>query len=82
MPRKNQNKSRNVRKTRKTRNRKNKSINTKSRRYRVKGGCENGTCLSPNSPPWISKGGSYLEDILNKDLYDHTTDKSFYSSAN
>lgn len=82
MPRKTQNKSRNVRKTRKIR--KSKTINrnkSKPRRYRVKGGCENGTCLSPNSPPWITKGG-YLEHAINKDIYDHATDQSFYSSAN
>jgi hypothetical protein len=54
---------------------------SKTRRYR--GGCENDSCsLSgsslSNSQLWTSKGGS---DTISKDIYDHRTDKIFYSSS-
>ena len=83
MPIKSQNKSQNKSRKNKSQKRKNSRSRTiksmpKRYKYRVKGGCENGTCLSSNSQPWISKGGSYLE-LLNKDIYNHTTDDIFYS---
>ena len=54
----------------------------KSRKYRGRGGCENDSCsLSgsalPSAPLWFSKGGC----TINKDIYDHRTDGTFYSAA-
>lgn len=64
----------------KTRSKSLKSIR-KSRKYRGRGGCENGSCssCSPTSALWTSKGGS---DLISKDIYNHATDQTFYSSAN
>ncbi len=55
----------------------------KSRKYRGRGGCENDSCsLSgsalPGAPLWLSKGGC----TISKDIYNHATDQTFYSSAN
>ena len=74
MPRKTQ-----IRKSKKSKGKtRTKKSFRKSRKYR--GGCENGSCSScSNSPLWTSKGGS---DLISKDIYNHATDQTFYSSAN
>jgi len=60
----------------------NKSRIHKSRKYRARGGCENESCslngsALPGSPLWTSKGGC----TINKDIYDHRTDGTFYSAV-
>jgi hypothetical protein len=52
----------------------------KTRKYRGKGGCSNGTCMSNSSPQWNSKGGD--PEAISKDINNYVTDGSFYSSAN
>jgi len=52
---------------------------SKSRKYRGRGGCQNGSCvIESNAPIWTTKGGC----TISKDIYDHTTDRIFYSPAN
>lgn len=53
---------------------------SKSRKYRGKGGCSNGTCMSNLSPQWNSKGGD--PEAISKDINNYVTDGSFYSSVN
>ena len=55
-------------------NSKSRSSKRNTFKYRGRGGCENGSCLTTNGPEW--KGGS-----ISKDMYDYTTDKTFYLNA-
>lgn len=56
----------------------NKTQNHKSRKYRGRGGCENGSCsIESNAPLWTTKGGC----TISKDIYNHTTDGIFYSPS-
>ena len=53
----------------------------KSYKYRSRGGCENGTCLTESTTPqWISKGGD--GETINKDINSYVNDKIFYSQSN
>lgn len=56
---------------------------SRSRKYRVRGGCENCTNYhgsgSP-APQWIQRAGSN-EQMINNDIFKHSTDSSFYSST-
>jgi len=57
----------------------------KTRKYRVRGGCNSNSCAlsgsSPSATPlWTSKGGAHPEQI-SKDIYNSVTDPSFYSSV-
>ncbi len=74
--------SKNMRKSIRRSKRIPRSLYKKSRKYRGRGGCADGTCLTETTTPqWISKGGTDTE-LISKDIYNHTTDQMFYSSAN
>jgi hypothetical protein len=62
------------------------SYKSKTRKYHGRGGCENDSCslsgsTPSNAPVWTSKGGSD-SDVINKDIYNHTTNQIPYSPAN
>lgn len=80
MPRKTQiRKSKGNRGTRRMHKRMSISKKYKTRKYRGKGGCANGTCSCESTPQWTSKGGN--SDLISKDINNYVTDKTFYSSV-
>ena len=74
--------TRNMRKSKRMTNTSNRMTRykTKSRKYRGKGGCSNGTCMNDPTPQWTSKGGD--SELISKDINNYVTDGSFYSSVN